>query len=138
MSKRAPKQPHKHNPEWPCECDRCLAWADLRIAAKPNNPPAYAWALREGACIRALNWIVDNKIRTMNQAWWECPRVDWLEWILSMIGTDKTDEALGKVYSQWAKIQDQPLAKKVSAFRAIVHPKGCPKPPKSVLRRNKK
>lgn len=135
MSKRAPKQPHKHNPEWPCECDACLAWADLRIAAKPNNPPAYAWAFRKGACVPALNWIVDNKIRTMNQAWWECPRVDWLEWILETIDTDESYEILEEVDRQLAEMWEQPLAKKVSAFREIVHPRGCPKPPKSARRK---
>lgn len=122
MSKRAPKKPHFYDGEgYHCACIECLDWAGERVTARSNNPPALAWCIVEGACDPAIDWIVENKIRTMNQAWWLCERTDWLGF---MIGFGMSLRYL-------------PLlrGKSVTEIRKLVHPEGCPNPPRSVRRR---
>ena len=42
----------------------------------------YGWLTSLGACLGALNWVYEGNYTTLPRAWRECPRADWLIWLV--------------------------------------------------------
>jgi hypothetical protein len=42
----------------------------------------YDWLISLGACKEALNWVYEGDYTTLPKAWRECPRADWLLWLV--------------------------------------------------------
>ena len=52
---------------------------------------AITWCKKHKACSEAIEWIKENNIQTMHEAWEKCERSDWMLWVMDELdyGTDK-------------------------------------------------
>lgn len=51
-----------------------------------------------GACEGGVDWVKENKIKTLAEAWDKCPRGDWMIWMLGKSGKVAADKTV------WARI----------------------------------
>ena len=59
------------------------------------------------ACDKAMNWLAESNIKTLAEAWAQCPYAAWLAWTLCNMQPDERDTE--KYYEALQYLQDQDI-----------------------------
>jgi len=66
---------------------------------KNKKTNSIKWCEDKRACSSAIEWIKDNKINSLEEAWGKCKRSDWMLWSLAEI--DHKNDSQLRLFACW-------------------------------------